>query len=401
MSKRTKHNRNKNKKFYNRSKRLYGGAQLEHGATNYVTPVPNSLVTPVPQNEVKPPGIFDVIGDKLATFSGNVAGYVENKGLRLLGLKKIKDGEPIKNDTVTAVDDKISKISDSATNAVSGIAAQATAIGADIVKVADGTSAAILENVNDVLESPKVERSVVETAKQSAKDAVNLLNKVNVALDTPELKAATEDALDNVADYAAVAVEAMDKPIDKAIDKFNEAGSEAAAGVASGLVKVATDAAAAVPGVGAIIDIGKMVNDGTAAVGKVVESASSTVEAVSDAVEETSENFKEGIDKLKRAENAVAEKIDMLGNSSTDVLRNSSTDVLRNSSTDVLGKGANSLNKLNKQGLDTLNRVNSSMEEFQNPLKNNVAAAAAGGGRKTRRKLFKRKAKSKRVRFAI
>jgi uncharacterized phage infection (PIP) family protein YhgE len=397
MSKRTKHNRNKNKKFNNRSKRLYGGAQLEHGATNYVTPVPKSLVTPVPQNEVKPPGIFDVIGDKLATFSGNVAGYVENKGLRLLGLKKIKDGEPIKNDTVTAVDDKISKISDSATNAVSGIAAQATAIGADIVKVADGTSAAILENVNDVLESPKVERSVVETAKQSAKDAVNLLNKVNVALDTPELKAATEDALDNVADYAAVAVEAMDKPIDKAIDKFNEAGSEAAAGVASGLVKVATDAAAAVPGVGAIIDIGKMVNDGTAAVGKVVESASSTVEAVSDAVEETSENFKEGIDKLKRAENAVAEKIDM----KTAVLGNSSTDVLRNSSTDVLGKGANSLNKLNKQGLDTLNRVNSSMEEFQNPLKNNVAAAAAGGGRKTRRKLFKRKAKSKRVRFAI
>ena len=392
MSKRTKHNRNKNKKINNKSRKLYGGAELEHGATNYVTPVPKSIVTPepesvvtpVPHQEGKPPGIFDVIGDKLATFSGNVAGYVENKGLRLLGLKKIKDGE-LENVPVSEVDKKIETISDSATNAVSGIAAQASAIGEDIVKVADGTSAAILENVNDVLESPKVERSVVETAKKTAKDAVNLLNKVNVVLDTPELKAATEDALDNVADYAEVAVEAMDKPIDKAIDKFNEAGSEAAAGVASGLVKVATDAAAAVPGAGAIIDIGKMVNDGTAAVGKVVESASATVEAVSDAVEETSENFKEGIDKLKHAENAVAEKIDVLGNSSRD----------------VLGKGANSLNKLNKQGLDTLNRVNSSMEEFQNPLKSNVAAAAAGGGRKTRRKLFKRKAKSKRVRFAI
>jgi uncharacterized phage infection (PIP) family protein YhgE len=389
MSKRTKHNRNKNKKINNKSRKLYGGAELEHGATNYVTPVPKSIVTPepesfvtpVPHQEGKPPGIFDVIGDKLATFSGNVAGYVENKGLRLLGLKKIKDGEPIKNVPVSEVDKKIETISDSATNAVSGIAAQASAIGEDIVKVADGTSAAILENVNDVLESPKVERSVVETAKKTAKDAVNLLNKVNVVLDTPELKAATEDALDNVADYAEVAVEAMDKPIDKAIDKFNEAGSEAAAGVASGLVKVATDAAAAVPGAGAIIDIGKMVNDGTAAVGKVVESASATVEAVSDAVEETSENFKEGIDKLKHAENAVAEKI--------------------YEKTDVLGKGANSLNKLNKQGLDTLNRVNSSMDEFQNPLKSNVAAAAAGGGRKTRRKLFKRKAKSKRVRFAV
>lgn len=385
MSKRTKHNRNKNKKINNKSRKLYGGAELEHGATNYVTPVPKSVVTPepeidvtpVPHQEGKPPGIFDVIGDKLATFSGNVAGYVENKGLRLLGLKKIKDGEPIKNVPVSEVDKKIETISDSATNAVSGIAAQASAIGEDIVKVADGTSAAILENVNDVLESPKVERSVVETAKKTAKDAVNLLNKVNVALDTPELKAATEDALDNVADYAEVAVDAMDKPINKAIDTLNKSGAEAASGVGSGLIKVATDMAGAVPGVGAVIDAGKALNDGSAAVGKVVEAASTTVEAVSDAVEQTSENFKEGIEKLNEAKNAVAEK------------------------TDVLGKGANSLNKLNKQGLDTLNRVNSSMEEFQNPLKSNVAAAAAGGGRKTRRKLFKRKAKSKRVRFAI
>ena len=377
MSKRTKHNRNKNKKFNNRSKKLYGGAQLEHDVSNYVTPVPH--------REGKPPGIFDVIGNKLATYSGDVAGYFENKGLRLLGLEKIKSDEPIKNDTVTAVDDKISKISDAATNAVSGIAAQASAIGADIVKVADGTSAAILENVNDVLESPKVQHSVVETAKETAKDAVNLLNKVNVALDTPELKAATEAALDNVADYAEIAVDAMDKPINKAIDTLNKSGAEAASGVGSGLIKVATDMAGAVPGVGAVIDAGKALNDGSAAVGKVVEAASTTVEAVSDAVEQTSENFKEGIEKLNEAKNAVSEKIDVLENTSTDVLR----------------KGANNLNKLNKEGANTLNRVHSSMEEFQNPLKNNVAAAAAGGGRKTRRKLLKRKAKSKRVRFAV
>ena len=73
MNKRTKHNRNKNKK-QNKSKRLYGGAQVEH-------------VTPVPQVKENPPGIFDVIGNKLATYSGNVVGYVKNKGLRLVGLE--------------------------------------------------------------------------------------------------------------------------------------------------------------------------------------------------------------------------------------------------------------------------------------------------------------------------
>jgi len=391
MNKRTRHNRNKNKKL-NKSKRYYGGAQLEH-----VTPVPqatdtNSFVTPVPQQQVKPPGIFDVIGNKLASYSGKVAGYVKNKGLRLVGLQEIHpEQEPVNNGSVSAVDNKIGQVSDAATNAISGLVSQASAIGADVVKVADGTSAAILENVNDVLESPKVEHSVVETAKQTAKDAINLLNKVNEALDTPELKAAAETTLNNAADYTNIAVQAMDKPIDNVIDKVNESGAKAAAGVASGFVKVATDAAAAVPGAGAIIDIGKMVNDGTAAVGKVVEAASTSVENISDAVEETTENFKEGVEKLNAAKNALEDKANVLGNSATN----------------VLGKGTTSLNKLNTEGINTLNRVHESMGAFHDPLKNNIAAtatatdAAAGGARKTRRKLLKRKAKSKRVRFAL
>ena len=305
------------------------------------------------------------------------------------------DQEPVNNGSVSAVDNKIGQVSDAATNAISGLVSQASAIGADVVKVADGTSAAILENVNDVLESPKVEHSVVETAKQTAKDAINLLNKVNEALDTPELKAAAETTLNNAADYTNIAVQAMDKPIDKVIDKVNESGAKAAAGVASGLVKVATDAAAAVPGAGAIIDIGKMVNDSTAAVGKVVEAASTSVENISDAVEETTENFKEGVEKLNAAKNAIEDKANVLGNSATNVLGNSATN--------VLGKGTTSLNKLNTEGINTLNRVHESMGAFHDPLKNNIVATAAatGGGRKTRRKLFKRKAKSKRVRFAL
>ena len=382
MNKRTRHNRNKNKKL-NKSKRYYGGAQIEH-------------VSPVPQERVKPPGIFNLIGDKLATYSGNVAGYVKNKGLRLIGLQEIHPGqEPIKNESVSAVDNKIGQISDAATNAISGLVSQASAIGADVVKVADGTSAAILENVNDVLESPKVEHSVVETAKQTAKDTVNLLNKVNEALDTPELKAVAETTLNNAAEYTNIAVEAMDKPIDKVIDKVNESGAKAAAGVAAGVVRVATDAAAAVPGAGAIIDIGKMVNDSTAAVGKVVEAASTSVENISDAVEETTENFKEGIEKLNEAKNALQDKTNVLGNSATNVLGNSSKNILE--------KGTTSLNKLNTEGINTLNRVHESMGAFHDPLKKNIVdtAPTAGGGRKTRRKLFKRKAKSKRVRFAL
>ena len=375
MNKRTKRNRNRNKKL-NKSKKYYGGLKV----TN--------------PNVKSHPGIFDMIGNKLSSYSGNAAGYITDKGLRLIGLEKIKNDEPNANDTVTAVDDKIGKISDAATNAVSGIASQASAIGADVVKVADGTSAAILENVNDVLESPKVEHSVTEAAQQTAENAVNLLNKVNVALDTPELKAATESALNNAAAYTNIAVESMDEPLNNAIDTLNAAGVKAASGVGTGAAKLITDVALEIPGVGAVIDVLKMANDGTASVADVVEASSTAVEAVSDAVEQTSENFKEGIDKLKEAENKVAERLEEDPN------------VLENGSTKVLENGTNSLNKLNKEGTNTLNRVNNSIDEFHNPLKKNDSTNVSGGSsgsssRKTRRNLFNRKAKSKRVRFAL
>jgi hypothetical protein len=377
MNKRTK--RNKNKKFNNKSKKYYGGASLQN----------NEMVTSrVSQN---PPGIFNIIGDKLATYSGDITGYFADKGLRLLGLKRIKNEDVIKSDEedgpgTKAIDNKIGQISDAASNAVSGLTAEATSIGKDVVNVVNKGSAALIGQVNDVLESPVVYNSVTEAASRTAKDATNLLNKFNEAANTPELKEATEVALDNAANYTNIAVKAMDEPINNAIDTLNKAGTEAASGVGSGLIKVATDMAGAVPGVGAIIDAGKALNDGTAAVGKVVEATSKSVEAIADVAEQTSENFKEGIDKLKDAENKVTQGIEDIKDKS-----------------DIVGDGLNTFKKLNKEGDDTLNRANESIDKFEKPLEDNtvVAAAAAGGGRKTRRKLFKRKPKSKRVRFAF
>ena len=374
MNKRTK--RNKNKKVNNKSKKYYGGANVKPNEATTVKTV---------EREENPPGIFNIIGDKLADYSGDVTGYIADKGLRLIGLQRIKsDQENEEANTTKAVDDKIGQISDVASNAVSGITSQVTSIGSDVVNVVNKGSAALIGQVNDVLESPVVYNSVTEAATRTAKDATNLLNKFNEAANTPELKAATEVALDNAADYTNIAVKAMDEPINNAIDTLNQAGTEAASGVGSGLIKVATDMAGAIPGVGAIIDAGKALNDGSAAVGKVVEATSKSVEAIADVAEQTSENFKEGIDKLKDAENKVTEGIQDI-----------------NDKSDIVGDGLNTFKKLNKEGIDTFNRANESIDKFEKPLSDTVAATAAVGGRRTRRKLFKRKAKSKRVRFAF
>jgi len=228
-------------------------------------------------------GIFDVIGDKLSGYSGKAINYVKDKGLRLVGLQPIQ--QPTQNASTQEVDQKINEIGNAASEIIE-----------DVKNVVDKGSAAVLENINDVLESPKVGETLSEAATETAEIGEKLLENFNEKLSTPELKEEAKIALDNAAQYTDIAVEAMDEPINKAIDQLNEAGTKAASGAVSGIVKVGTDAMAAVPGAGAIIEVGKIVNDASRAIGDVASAASEATSTISKVVEETSKNIDEGLD---------------------------------------------------------------------------------------------------------
>lgn len=301
----------------------------------------------------KSKGVFDIIGNKLSTYSGEAAKYAEDKGLRLLGLQPIENNANSDNPPTNNIDNKIGEMSDAASGVVSGI----KSIGSDIVNVFDKGSAALVGQINDVLESPKVGQSLSGALEETAEIGTKLLQNFNETIgNNPELKQQVELALDNASDYAEIAVDAMDEPINKAIDNLNEAGTKAAAGAVSGIVKVGTDALAAVPGAGAVIEVGKMANDASAAVGDVVEAASQATSTLSKVVEETSKNLEEGINKLEERK---------------------------------------------KEGMQIVNRTNKSLDNFNNPLKSSIIQKSQTAGNKTRRKFFRRRIKSKRVRFAI
>jgi ABC-type transporter Mla subunit MlaD len=328
QTRRNKKNKNKNKK----TNKYFGGDSNEFE---------------------KSKGIFDIIGDKLSTYSGEAAKYAEDKGLRLLGLQPIENNANSDNPSTNNIDSKIGEISDAASGVVSGI----KSVGSDVVNIFDKGSAALVGQINDVLESPKVGQSLSGALEETAEIGTKLLQNFNETIgNNPELKQQVELALDNASDYAEIAVDAMDEPINKAIDSLNEAGTKAAAGAVSGIVKVGTDALAAVPGAGAVIEVGKMANDASAAVGDVVEAASQAASTLSKVVEETSKNLEEGINKLEERK---------------------------------------------KEGMQIVNRADKSLDNFENPLKTNVISQIQSGGNKTRRKFLKRKSKSKRVRFAI
>lgn len=323
----------------------------------------------------KSKGIFDVIGDKISGYSGKAFDYVKDKGLRLAGLQPIKQPEVVQTASTQEIDNKINEIGDTA----SGLVSDAKEIGSDIVNVFDKGSAAVVENINNVLESPEVGKSLNEVAEETAEIGEKLLENFNEKLSTPKMKEEAKEALENAADYTEIVVDAMDEPINKAVDQLNEAGTKAASGAISGAIKVGSDAMAAVPGVGAIIEVGKILNDVSRAAGDVASATSDATSTISKVVEETSKNIDKGLDKLD-------EKKDGLSNSMNSI------------TPDVNFKPNETLNQLNKEGTSISNRVDKSINKFENPVS---SAPVLSGGKKTRRKFLKRKGKSKRVRFAI
>jgi predicted phage-related endonuclease len=112
---------------------------------------------------------------------------------------------------------------------------------------------------------------------------------------------------------------------------------------------------------GAVIELGKIINDGSKAVGDVVEAGTNSVSTISEIVKETNKNIHDGIDKLEEKKKEVE----------------------------------NNLKDINKQGKKISGRIDKSLNEFENPF-------PIKGGTKTRSKfsgnIYK---KTKRVRFAI
>jgi hypothetical protein len=298
-------------------------------------------------------GILDMAGNKTEDAVTNAAKYVSDKSLRLFGLEPIKETNTdtdIEQKETTAINDTVNQISDATNNVVN-----------DFTNVADKTSASLISNVNEVLNSPQVDETVKQAANDTAEISKQLLENFNESFNDPELKEEAKIAFENASDIATIGLKAMDKPIDEAIDKLNNAGTKAASGAISGLIKVGTDAMAAIPGVGAIIEVGKILNDGSKAVSAVVEAGTDATEATSDFVIDSIDNYKKVMNDFKEKKSE-SEKI--------------------------------------------MNRTNLSIQNFENPTNiNNIKPIIKTGGYKknlkTKRKFFKNKLKSKKVRFAV
>ena len=266
-------------------------------------------------------GIFDILGDKISNVASSAATTVADATLKIAGLERInKQAEQ---------DESIQKIGD----------------------VADKTGASIVNNVNEVLGSDTMKQTTQQAAADTAEIVKESAEVFNKAMNDPVVKAEVKEAVENAGELADVVVKAAEKPFEDVVDVASKAIPKATGAALSGFIKVGTDAMAAVPGVGAVIEVGKVLNDSSKAASAVVEAGSEALEVASDAFIETKKNVEQGLKELEEKKK-LAEQIS--------------------------------------------NRTTKSIDNFENPIQ-----SLQTGGRKTRRRLFKRKAKSKRVRFSI
>jgi DNA-binding ferritin-like protein (Dps family) len=296
-------------------------------------------------------GIMDYMGDKMGDLASDSVSFLTNKTARLFGFKPINAAEEKEDQKEMATATK--SVSDTASNISNSISNVATGISNS---VNEGT-ASMISDVNDVIDAPVVSDTVSQAADDTKEITEGLLENVNETFDDPEFKKELGKTLENTAEIATISIKAMDKPIDEAIDKVNDATGKAIGGIAGTGIKVATDMMAAVPYLGAVVEMGKIVNDTSKGVSAVVEAGSEIAETSSDLVTDSIENFK---DEYKKAEDL-----------------------------------KDSINEKSK----ITDRVNDSIDDFEKTTKNPKEYLKGGG--KTRKHSFKRKGKSKRVRFAI
>lgn len=217
-------------------------------------------------------GLLDKVGDQLGSVASNLLNKAEDIGLHALGLERTYEKEERPNEP--------------------GLLSNAS-------NVMEKTSTAVLDNVNEVLDSQVVSSSVKEAGEETAAIASKLADTFNEALDDPVVQAKVEKAIEHAGEVGEVVVKAAEEPLKEAVRVGVEAGSKAMGAAASGAIRVGTDMMAAVPGLGSVIEIGKMLNDGSKAASAVMEAGTEAVETASDAFLETSEKAKEGLKALE------------------------------------------------------------------------------------------------------
>jgi hypothetical protein len=223
------------------------------------------------------------------------------------------------------------------------------------INIADNIGGILINNINNVLLSNANRQTTLQAAEQTVEIVKEILETFNKALDDPLVKAQIQEGIKNAGELGGVIIQASKEPFKEAIVVAAESAQQAITAALTGAIKVGTDTMASVPYLGAIISLGKAINNASTATASMLAAGSDVAIAARYLISETKNNVNKILNKLEK----------------------------------------NKLQKQQQLGGQITKRTNNSIYEFENPGK------TTGEGIKTRRKPFNRYTKSKRVRFVI
>ena len=364
MNKQTKKNKRSNKRKNKTMKYYYGGEDPKKVLPPFPTNVSQVLPPvppPVPQvppvlpstpplnNTQDKETIVGIVGDKLTDYAGNTFNYLKDKVID----HATKPANATKEENEKKEDNNEGLIS--------------TAIN-----VVDKVSGAVVSKVNDFLKKPEFQKGIADRVGET----IETLKEFNEKVSTPEAKKAIEESAENLADVSEKVLDKLDEPIDKAIDKLGESGQKIASAAVSGAIKVGTDAATAVPGVGALIEIPNIATQLANSASKITGAVSNITSTVKDVSNEVKNAFAEAEAEAKaeaKTVNTITPNVD---------------------EKKINGGGINNFNQQKIIARQIGGRIQKSILEFENPLQNK---------NKTRRKFYKQKRSTtnKRTHFSI
>jgi hypothetical protein len=231
--------------------------------------------------------LFSAMGTAAANAFKGTVNFLEDKGARILGFKRINQDEEAKQEP-SEMTQKASELASTASNIASGVANKANQVGS-----------LIIGELNKKLDSEEVKGTITQAIGNTVEIAKDIVENANEKLNNPEFVGEVAEATKNVSNAAATVLEAAEPAINQVIDQTSEIGEKMFSKVGDSAVNIALNTAEAIPGIGAgiglIRDIDKVATAGEA----IVEAGMKTATTFADGIAKTEDALKKKMEETK------------------------------------------------------------------------------------------------------
>ena len=223
-----------------------------------------------------------------------------------------------------------------------------------------------------------------------------------------------ENTLEQGGEAATLIMRAAKKPLEEAAGTFNKLGEDAAKNAAVGAVNVVTDVAAAVPGLGAMVEAGKIATDLATTASKSVKILEKAVDTAGDVMDKTQQNLEKNLNALQppniglpmpningAIERKMGEGFNKLENMSNNAL-NAKLDITGDYKQPIVKGGG--FNKMSKEKEQIGGRIIDSLDEFADPIsyQTGILKGGTNNNNKTKKSFgTSNHGKTKHVRFSF